>query len=182
MYDLYTYRDESFPFGPEIIGDQFFSGKHEKKLYRHTDRLKRREFYPVYCAFNGAALYRREYLHQCRYSAYPNRDLDNLYRKIASDMGKDPSNWFPRQTHINGTLPGVYLFGEDGFFYQNNAGYDYPIIIEHAALHATLIKKGKLYLRPPWVHQSQNHEGYLFWHERLRQMFKAKPQKNENTA
>jgi len=181
MYDLYTYRDVPFPFGPEIIGEHFFSNKHEKKLYRHTDGLKRHEFYPVYCAFNGAALYRREYLQGCRYSAYPNQDLDNLYRKIASDMGKEPSNWFTGQTHINSVLQGAYLFGEDGFFYQNNAGYDYPIIIEHAALHATLIKKGKLYLRPPWVHQSQNHDGYLFWHERLMRILStAKRKQDEN--
>lgn len=175
MYDIYTYRDEQFPFGPEIIGEEFFSSRFEKSLYHHTDRLKRVDFHPVYSAFNGAALYRREFLQNCRYSAFPNQDLDKLYRKIAVKMGKGPSYWFPGQTHINGALQGVYLFGTEGFFYRNNAGYNFPIIIEHAALHASLLQKGKLFLRPSWVHQSQSHAGYLFWHERISQFFnKAK--------
>jgi len=179
MYDLFAYRDESFPFGPEILGEFFFKSKHEKRLYRHTDRLKKCEFHPVYSAFNGAALYRREALYGCKYSPYPNQDLDNLYRKIAKDMGKEPSDWFPGQTHINGVLQGIYLFGKDSFFYQSSAGYNFPIIIEHVALHTTLMKKGKLYMRPPWTHRIQDHLGYLFWYERLSLMLnKAKPQRN----
>lgn len=164
MYDMHPYRDDILPFGPEILGDEFFSIPNQKRFFRHTNKLKSLEFHPVYSSFNGAALYRRDFLVKCSYFAHPTEDLDNYYREQASRLKKEPSDWFPGQTHTCSTLQGIYLFGTDGFFYRNNAGYNFPVTISHSTLHATLRKMGKLYLRPSWIHQS-HHPGYNFWDE-----------------
>ena len=164
MYDMHPYRDSVFPFGPEILGDEFFSIPNQKRFFRHTSNLKQYDFYPVFSAFNGAALYRRDLLVGCSYSAAPTKDLDDFYRDQADRLGKSPSDWFPGNTHIASTLQGVYLFGAESFFYRNNSGYNFPVTIGHSTLHATLMKYGKLYLRPSWLHLS-HHPGYYFWDE-----------------
>lgn len=170
MYDLHPYRDNAFPFGPEIVGDEFFSIPNQKRLFKHTNKLKTCQFHPVFSAFNGAALYRRALLQGCVYSAHPTKALDEYYRDQAERLGKSPADWFPGNTHIASTLQGVYLFGTDGFFYRNNVGYNFPVVIGHSTLHASLIKKGKLYLRPAWIHYS-GHPGYNFWDEIIQTKF-----------
>ena len=159
MYDLYAYRDRVFPFGPEIV-ESFFSTSHQKRLFRHFDKIRKKEFHPVFSAFNGAGLYRRELLKGCLYSAHPTQDLDRLYRKQAECLGGEPADWFSPQNNDD-VLSGAYLFGAGGFFYRNNSGYDFPIVNEHTGLHASLLQKGELLLRPSWIHRS-NHIGYTF--------------------
>jgi len=171
MYDLHPYRDSKFPFGPEILGDDFFSIPNQKRFFQHTSNLKQYDFYPVFSAFNGVAIYRRDLLVDCSYSAAPTKDLDDFYRFQADRLGKTPADWFPGKTHIDSTLQGVYLFGVDGFFYRNNSGYNFPVTIAHSTLHATLQNKGNLYLRPSWVHQS-HHPGYYFWDEIIQRKFR----------
>lgn len=166
LYDLHAYRDDMFPFGPEIIGEDFFSINNQKRYFRHTNRLKIAEFHPVQSAFNGAALYRRSSMIDCSYSAHPTKELDKIYREQATRLGKSPSDWIPEDSLVGGSLQGVFLFGTDGFFYRNNAGYNFPIVIGHSTFHAALAKKGKLLLRPSWLHYS-GHLGYNSWDEIL---------------
>ena len=163
MYDFHAYRDDVFPFGPEIIGEDFYSIAKQRRFFRYTNRLKQYEFYVVQSAFNGAALYRRSLLQDCSYSAHPTQDLDEYYRFQARKLGKHPSDIHSNKEERDANQ-GLYLFGEDGFFYRNNSGYDFPVVIGHSTLHATLAKKGKLYLRPSWFHYS-SHVGYNFLDE-----------------
>jgi len=134
-YDGYDLRTEEHPFGPEILGESFWSKEHMDsilKQYKVED-----PFVPVVSAFGGLAIYRGSSIKDCRYSADITDELHSFY----SSLNLPESNNNPK-THSEGVLLGCYL-KDNKIFYRNNSGYNYPVCAEHVNFHLQMIAKGK---------------------------------------
>lgn len=171
MYDTYAYRDNKYPLGSEIIGDDFESFDILKKL----EIRNKTSLIPVISAFNGLCIYKKTSIKNIRFSAYPSKTLDNIYRNIINNpkcfeknkletlylekelnerfnfklkiplkeiYKKIDKNSINNITHIDGRLQGIYLFGTDGIFYKNCSGYNYPVLCEHVIFFLEMRKAG----------------------------------------
>jgi hypothetical protein len=144
-YDLYELRTKEHPFGPELIGDRFWTSRRRRRdLARVIDPAE--PPIEVYSAFAGLAIYRAEALEGCRYSPYPTADLDSFYKERLSE---DPDNREARRVRRgkvekvqDGALMGAHLFDEQ-LFYLNNSGYNFPIAAEHVNLHLAIRARGR---------------------------------------
>jgi hypothetical protein len=133
-YDGYELRTEEYPFGPEILGEEFWSEEHMGKILKEYD--SEGSFTPVISAFGGIAIYKGDTFKGCSYSANVTDELHEFYSKrVLPDSNKNPV------THHEGVLLGCYL-KDDKIFYRNNSGYNYPICAEHVNFHLMIRKKG----------------------------------------
>ena len=178
IYDTYSYKDHTFLYGSEILGeDSGYLDILKQINYRNKEGL-----IPVLSAFNGMCIYKKSSIKNIRYTPYPSKALDKIYReslsniyffnktkeeilniekdlydkygikllKSVSDIYKNfeknnsSTNIINTDVvkHINGSLQGVYLFGDDGIFYKNCNGYNYPIVCEHIIFHLEMREKG----------------------------------------
>ena len=129
-YDGYSFRSESLPYGPEIIGDSFWSDAHMAKIQNKYEPNS--AFIPVISAFGGLAVYKAHVIKGCKYSADITPALHEFYTSLSI---VDPSP----QTHYNGSSLGLY---KDAIFYKNNSGYNYPVCAEHVNFHLEIRKNG----------------------------------------
>jgi hypothetical protein len=133
-YDGYELRTEEYPFGPEILGEEFWSEEHMGKILKDYDSED--YFTPVISAFGGIAIYKGDTFKGCNYSANVTDELHEFYLK--QDLPESNTN---PVTHHEGALLGSYL-KDDKIFYRNNSGYNYPICAEHVNFHLMIRKKG----------------------------------------
>lgn len=131
-YDGYELRTEEYPFGPEILGEHFWSEEHMEKIL--TMNNSDETFIPVISAFGGIAIYKGDTFKGCNYSANVTDELHEFYSKQILPDEKPV-------THHEGVLLGCYL-KDDKIFYRNNSGYNYPICAEHVNFHLQIRKKG----------------------------------------
>lgn len=123
-YDRYAYRDEQFPLGPEILGEDFWRNLENSRFKISIND----NFRKVYSAFGGIGIYKRVALRNCKYFGHITPDLKDLLQHIfALD---------------NAYLPPIK--------FQKNSGYDGPVVCEHVTFHASMIQKGydRLYINP----------------------------------
>ena len=128
-YDGYEFRSEQLPYGPEILGDKFWTDEHMAKIQHKYD--PNGVLIPVISAFGGLAIYRADVIKDCFYSADITDELKEFYKKFEIEK--------PNQTHYNGCSLGIYI---DNIFYKNNSGYNYPVCAEHVNFHLAIRKKG----------------------------------------
>jgi hypothetical protein len=133
-YDGYELRTEEYPFGPEILGEHFWSKTHMDKILRKIEINE--PPVPVVSAFGGLAIYRGDVFKGCRYSADVTDELHEFY--LTKELPEDNKN---PTTHNEGVLLGCYL-KDDTIFYKNNSGYNYPVCAEHVNFHLQIRKKG----------------------------------------
>lgn len=132
-YDLYAYRDEEFPLGPESIGSEFWKLIRKYPLIINPGTgLKK-----VVSAFGGVALYRREALRGCRYSGYVTDDFKIVLDRLLNEKVAHDNPFYLTYTHIINiqTSPLPILF-------RNCCGYDATVVCEHVTLHASMSLKG----------------------------------------
>jgi len=131
-YDGYEFRSDQLPYGPEILGEMFWSDAHMGKIqkrYTIDDG-----FIPVISAFGGLAIYRANVIEGCSYSADITDTLHEFYSELSI---VDPTP----KTHIDGCSLGIYL-KDKKIFYKNNSGYNYPVAAEHVNFHLEIRKRG----------------------------------------
>ena len=141
-YDAYELRTEEYPFGPEILGEEFWSKTHMDKILRKIEINE--PLVSVVSAFGGLAIYRGDVFKGCKYSADATDELHEFY--LTKEMPADSKN---PTTHNEGVLLGCYL-KDDKIFYKNNSGYNYPVCAEHVNFHLQIRKKGyrNMYICP----------------------------------
>jgi hypothetical protein len=158
-YDAYTYFDEQFPFGMEVLHEQkVLSEKYpalNKQIPLDTQPI------PVLNAFGGLAVYRSSSLRGCRYSGVVTKDLHEMNLKFIREHPDHPSVKALKEkpeTHYHGAQLGLYLFDKE-VFYRNNSGYNYPVVCEHVPLHASMRMKGhdKMFILPPLIYISDHY-------------------------
>ena len=128
-YDGYEFRSEHLPFGPEILGESFWSDTHMGKIQNKYE--PQGPLIPVISAFGGLAIYKGNVIKDCFYSADITDELKEFYSKFQIEK--------PSETHYNGCGLGIYI---DNIFYKHNSGYNYPVCAEHVNFHLAIRKKG----------------------------------------
>ncbi|MFZ5953495.1 MAG: hypothetical protein ACOYT8_00165 [Candidatus Dependentiae bacterium] len=143
-YDRFAYRDDQFPLGPELLGEEFWRIRLEQPIaFAPSLPLQK-----VYSAFGGIALYKRNALKDCWYCGYVTKDLEHLSDQILNkNMATNHLYYRIYTLLINSDqrpLPLVFI---------PNSGYDLPVVCEHTTLHASMICKGydKIYVNPALI-------------------------------
>jgi glycosyltransferase involved in cell wall biosynthesis len=145
IYDWYAYRDQTFPVGPEIIGDCWWT-----PLPGRGARISKQSWAPVYSAFGGLAIYKREAILPHSYSGTVTPALRNLYAHIFST----PRGLYGR-IDLN---PNTDLSKIDVTF-RPCAAWEHPscperiTCCEHVPLHAAMFLDGhgKIFINPDMV-------------------------------
>jgi hypothetical protein len=144
-YDMYALRHTGAPFGPEIVGEDF---------WKTLPRIAVRERTPIYSGFGGMALYRGYCVKDNAYSALPTSALHAFTTECMKRHGYVQPKF---ETHYRGALIGIHLFGDD-VYYHNNSGYNYPVVCEHSTFHATLAMRGQgRFIIDPAMRYYSNH-------------------------
>ena len=133
QYDAYAFRNDTFPFGPEVIGEIFWRDIHNISAAVNTVE----PFIDVVSAFNGCCVFKKTAFSELEYSGIVTAEVDRYYRKYKDTLGK-----IKAETHKNGTLLGCYEFGTDGIWYYFNSGYNQAVICEHLHAFCRLREKG----------------------------------------
>lgn len=146
--DRYTYRDEQFTLGPDLIGPQFWSdlGKTWFKIDVNSELRK------VIAAFGGIAIYKKEAIKNCRSSGYITKDYEKLMNQLVNKlMHKNHPQYQLYKKIINSNeeiLPIKFQTNCDF-----NLSYDIPVVCDHSPLQASMILQGfdKIYINPAMV-------------------------------
>lgn len=142
-YDYYALRIPVFPFGPEIIGEFFWNLPN----YRFTNELV-----PVYSAFNGIGIYKKDIFKTFKYDFVANDDVKKFYRKyihdnIITDLTKKNIESACKK------FPYGYKDELSGIFWKSNSGYKGIVVCEHVPLHFALYNNGyKLFINPNMIY------------------------------
>lgn len=145
-WDRYAFRSESYPFGVELMGyDWWWKFCNETPLNFTGDRL-----IPVFSAFCGMAIYKRKCITQFSYSGVVTEDLRNYYKQILLSLPKDHPEIVKYLNFIGKQVSGD-LAETPIIFCENN--YPSPngvTCCEHATLHASMALHGfgKFYICP----------------------------------
>lgn len=162
MYDRFAYRDEIFALGPELMGDDWWQEGHTSNLLHHIHHTTS-EYHtlPVLSAFNGMGLYRADAIRGLRFSAFPNQSMEKFYRQAYKNTSHPVhaqivSAQSTAEKKYKGIALGRYLFGTEGLFWQNNSGYNQPVVCEWLPFHFDLRDRGwtGFYLVKGWLDQS----------------------------
>ena len=164
-WDWYAFRDFNEPFGPELLGHDWFG----QKLWSLN---KTDQWCPVYSAFGGIGIYKRASIEGCRYSALVTEDLEKLATQIIDQYTpinhpvvlnylNDVKNLnskeiiftpHPYLSEIKEADTGILLHNDSDavVWRMNSFAYHYPIVCEHVPFHASMIQKGKgkLFINP----------------------------------
>ncbi len=175
LYDTYALRDYSLPIGAELIGNQWWDMRGKLKLKLD----KKGTWYPVFSAFGGMGIYKRDALKGCKYSALVTKDLESFEKNLI--FSEEWSNHREIQLYFTELkkctsvvelpisphkempyysrdyLGEGFTLGEkeeNGLIFRMNSGVgQYPSICEHVPLHASMSLHGhkKLFVNPALV-------------------------------
>jgi hypothetical protein len=138
-YDYYALRTDFFPFGPEITGEYFWNLPN----YKFTNHL-----IPVYSAFNGIGIYKKDIFKKFKYDFVVNDDVKQFYRKYLQDNTITDANKKIIQSKCNKFPYGVKDETTD-IFWKSNSGYNGLVVCEHVPLNFALYNNGyKLFINP----------------------------------
>jgi hypothetical protein len=134
MATIQTYRDEEFPFGPEVMGEEFYMKHHVSRVSHHV-ACKDKPFRVLSC-FNGLAIFNKTSIYNIRYNAYPTDNLDLMYRR-SSDRFIQKTNY-----KKDGCPLGMFCFENVSLFYFNCHGFNFPLVNPHVTFFMDMIDKG----------------------------------------
>ncbi|NDD57830.1 MAG: hypothetical protein EBZ47_01060 [Chlamydiae bacterium] len=166
-YDRYAFRNEEYPFGPELLGKKYWEHVWDFDLHLSKDG----DWKPVYSAFGGLAIYKRNSIKGCRYEGVVTKELEDLM-----------ANWIEKGIQENAFLSKEYLelkkllpivevkgdilkqrekfpeqigmilkkHGSRLVWFGSEPKTGLPMTCEHVPFHAMMIAKGcgKIYINP----------------------------------
>lgn len=166
-WDWYALRDRRYPIGPELLGRFWWT------LYKQLILDPKGEWYPVYSAFGGCGIYKKESIKNCRYSALVTQDLSFLMAQLIEENKnhwlvqrylydirdiKEPCIFlYPSTKGYPITDPNIGIktsFTEPRITWKMNSEVcNFPAVCEHVTFHASMIKQGhyKLFINPRLV-------------------------------
>lgn len=169
FYDLFAYRAEDQPMGPEALGDWWWKNHGWFALPIEAP------WFPVYSAFNGLAIYKRDSLKGSRYSGVVTTDVEiamkkwferaeeqghdhvEVYRQLVNSVPIYHSSQVPNPT-ARQRLPqsiGLILKSSPHHFVWLGINHKsiLPEVCEHIGLHASMANKGhgKLFINPSLI-------------------------------
>lgn len=143
-YDYYALRYKEQLFGPEIIGEHFW----DKMTHVHFEQNEK--LIPVYSAFNGIAIYKKELFKNFKYDFLVNDEVKQFYRKWFENIDSKTKQVIENKCY---KFPNGYKDEETNIFWKSNSGYDMPVICEHVPLNLTIYNNGhKLFINPRMIY------------------------------
>lgn len=146
-YDLYALRTDDDPYGPEITGEYFWNNMCQKRITDTSSLI------PVYSAFGGIGIYKKEVFKKHRFDCMVNEDVELFYDKYLNEHPLDKS----METIIKNSdkkFPIGYKSVKSCIFWKANSGYNAPVICEHVCLNLALINDGyRIYINPLMIYK-----------------------------
>lgn len=149
-WDRYAFREASLPFGPELMGDNWWGSECEASQFA----LVGHNWLRVYSAFGGLAIYKTESILSSSYSGIVTGDLQTYYSKIIRSLSRET----PQLKHylvINDIRPNckrsdIPIIFRENSYPEHPANYGRVTCCEHVPLHATMALNGygKFYINP----------------------------------
>ena len=147
-YDFYALRSHHLLFGPEITGQLFWS-----KFPIVNTNYKSSKLIPVYSAFNGIGIYKRNLLAKFDYNFEVDENVKKVYRGLFQNITE------PRQNIVNiitspcAKFPNYIKDENTDIIWKANSGYDSPVVCEHVCLNFALVLNGyKLFINPQMIY------------------------------
>lgn len=145
-YDLYALRTSFFSFGPEIIGEFFWTNLKSFSLSNYTELI------PVYSAFGGIGIYKKNIFKNNKYDCLVNEDVKIFYRNLLN-LNSYNTNILNIINNQDYKFTYGYKDEKTNIFWKSNSGYDKPVICEHISLNLKLFNEGyKLFINPLMVY------------------------------
>jgi hypothetical protein len=142
-YDYYALRVNGFEFGPEIIGESFWN------LPNYTFE---KECIPVYSAFNGIGIYKKNIFKKYKYDFLVNEDIKQFYRNYLKNNNVS-ENMLNKMYNKCDKFPYGFKDEQTDIFWKSNGGYKGPVVCEHIPLNFALYNDGyKLYINPKMLY------------------------------
>jgi hypothetical protein len=149
-YDLYALRDERLCFGPEIIGELFWTQLPNFKINPNNNLI------PVYSAFGGIGIYKKEIFKKHKFYFKVNNYVKEMYSLLLKNSTIDE-----RLSKIikneDTKFPGGIKDEETEIYWKANSGYNGPVVCEHVVFNFELVSHGyKLFINPKMMYQRGN--------------------------
>ena len=149
-YDIYALRDERFCFGPEIIGELFWTQLPQFKINPNNNLI------PVYSAFGGLGIYKKEIFKDHRFYFKVNEYVKKQYSLILKNNTIDEKILTIIENEDTKS-PGGIKDEESGIYWKANSGYNGPVVCEHVVLNFELVSHGyKLFINPKMMYHQGN--------------------------
>lgn len=176
-YDLFALRDPEFPIGFELIGEEHTN--HVDEIWARLVLDPNGPWRPVYSAFGGLGIYKRNAIKNCRYSGIVTKDLERVVHQWLKEAYRNQNVCFLDIYHRllsmapvidlynelvphRGRLPeciGLRLHNENGFgnvaWFSCTKRRTLPWTCEHIPFHASMIVRGynKIFINPRLISQ-----------------------------
>jgi len=142
-YDYYALRTSFFPFGPEIVGESFW----RLPSYKFNNQL-----IPVFSAFNGIGIYKKDIFKKYKYDFVVNDDVKQFYRNYLKTTAISNDVIQNIQNKCN-NFPYGYKDEKSSIFWKSNSGYKGLVVCEHIPLHFALYNDGyKLFINSNMIY------------------------------
>jgi hypothetical protein len=150
LRDTYAFRDESFPFGPELLGDRWLS-----LVDGGLPELKCNDWLPVYSAFGGLAIYKTRSLLPYSYSGTVTEELKQLYAQLLPSMTAENSLEYRKVNNLtsDANLANTPIIFRPNMISEHPNCPERITCCEHVPIHATmrLHGHGKIFVNPALI-------------------------------
>jgi len=123
-YDLYALRTDNIPYGPEILGEYFWRNMKQMTISDKSNLI------PVYSAFGGIGIYKKEIFKKHRFDCIVNEDLELFYDKYLKEHSLDKDIEMIIKNY-DYKFPIGYKSLKSIIFWKANSGYNSPVVCEH---------------------------------------------------
>jgi len=146
-YDLYALRTDEKPFGPELTGEYFW------KTMGQITMTYKGKLIPVYSAFGGIGIYKKELFKKHRFDCMVNDQIELFYDKFLREnsLRKDIKKIIETPDK---KFPSGYKSAKSCIFWKANSGYNAPVVCEHVCFNLALINDGyKIFINPLMIYK-----------------------------
>jgi len=147
-YDMYSYRDLYFLFGPELLHEYYWN------IEKEVNVLNEEGLVPVFSAFGGIGIFKKSIFDNRNYQCVVNEHVKIFYRKILHKYKRNLKNAVLKIIE-NSKISTGYKDEQTNIFWKANSGYDLPVVSEHVALNLELINNNyKIFINPKMIYYS----------------------------
>jgi hypothetical protein len=144
-YDRFALRTHWRPFGPELLGEAWWVEQGQVPFVLNRTA----PLFPVFSAFGGLTIYKREALRGCRYSGVVTEELELQTARFIAENPTHPEvlAYLTRDDKHHEIVP----LHPNGIRWILNSGCKVlPACCEHVTLHAAMAARGhnKIFINP----------------------------------
>jgi hypothetical protein len=147
-YDRYALRCRQFPFGPEVLGNEWWPDLTQTPFNLVNKKTLKR----VFSAFGGLAIYKRTSIINFSYYGHVTEDLKRDCKNIMLSLSISASS-LQKYFKLNGLGSEPNLSDVPVVFFMSSGSYKHPSCCEHVTLHASMRLHGfdKMFINPKMI-------------------------------